>query len=111
MANEKYARAYKEIIEILKNVNKQEVNKIPREMLDMFEINQDKNYDFKFDTEKSFDEQNISIETKAILANIFRDYWATEYQRDRIIKKEKHERELLEQKKREKYNPDNLFKK
>lgn len=111
MSDEKYARAYKEIIEILKYVNKEDVNKIPREMLDMFEINQDKDYDFKFDTKKSFEEQNISIETKAILANIFRDYWATEYQRDRIIKKENYERELLEQKKREKYNPDNLFKK
>ena len=102
MADEKYARAYKEIIEILKYVNREEVNKIPREMLNMFEINKDKNYDFKIDSKKSFDKQNISIETKAILANIFRDYWATDDQRDRIIKKERYERELLEQKKSEK---------
>lgn len=111
MADEKYSRAYKEIIEILKYVNKEQVNKIPREMLDMFEINQDKNYGFKYDSKKSFDEQDISTETKAILANIFRDYWATEYQRDKIIKKENEERKLLEQKKREKYNPKDLFRK
>lgn len=111
MTDKKYAVAYKEIIEILRYINKEDVNKIPREMLDMFETNQDKNYNFKVDTSKSFNEQNISKEAKAILANIFRDYWATEYQRDRIIKREKYERELLEQKKRERYNLDKLFKK
>lgn len=110
MVDERYSKAYKEIIEILKYVDNEAVNKIPREMLDMFKVNQDKNYNFKVDITKSFDAQNISKETKAILANIFRDYWATDYQRDKIIKKEIQERELLEAKKREKYNPDNLFK-
>lgn len=111
MTDPNYAKAYKEIIEILKCINKEEVNKIPREMLNMFEINQDKNYAFKFDTKKGFEEQNISKETKAILANIFRDYWATDYQRNKLVKKENYERELLEEKKREKYNPKDLFKK
>lgn len=110
MIDERYKKAYKEIVEILKHVNKEDVNKIPKEMLEMFKLNQDKNYNFKIDVTKSIDTQNISKETKAILANIFRDYWATDYQRDRIIKKEIQERELLEEKKREKYNPDKLFK-
>lgn len=51
MVNPRYAKAYKEIIEMLKYVN-EEVNKISREMLEMFEANQDKNYDFKLDTKK-----------------------------------------------------------
>lgn len=110
MIDEKYAKAYKEIIEILKYVNKEDVNKIPKEMLDMFEANKDKNYTFKVDITKSLEAQNISKEAKAILANIFRDYWATNYQKDKIIKKEMNERQLLEDNKREKYNPNNLFK-
>ncbi len=97
-----YVKAYKEIVEILKYVPEESVNKIPKEMRDMFEAEQLKTYDFQIDTNKPFEEQELLEETKAILANIFRDYWATEYQKDRIIKKENQERE--------KYNPDNIFK-
>lgn len=49
----------------------------------------DKNCEFKVDINKSFEEQEILDETKAILANIFRDYWATPYQKERIEAKEK----------------------
>ena len=48
--------------------------------------------------------------TKAILANIFRDYWATPYQKERIEAKEKYDLEKIEQEKREKYSTDNIFK-
>ena len=47
-----------------------------------------------------FEEQNLLDETKAILANIFRDYWASEYQRERILAKEKYDLQKLEEKKR-----------
>lgn len=105
-----YAKAYKEIIEILKYVPEESVNKIPKEMRDMFEAEQLKTYDFQVDTEKPFEEQEILEETKAILANIFRDYWATDYQKQRIIEKENQDREEWERQKREKYNPDDIFK-
>ena len=36
MTNEKYAKAYKEIVEILKYMPKESVNKIPSKMLEMF---------------------------------------------------------------------------
>ena len=71
----------------------------------------DDKYDFKIDISKSFEEQDIFEETKAILANIFRDYWATPEQKERILEKERNDREIEENIKREKYNPDNLFKK
>jgi len=48
--------------------------------------------------------------TKAVLANIFRDYWATPYQKERIEAKEKYDLEKLQQEKRKQYNPDDLFK-
>lgn len=44
------------------------------------------------------------------MANISRDYWATPYQKERIIAKEKYERKQLEEEKRKLYNPDDLFK-
>lgn len=105
-----YAKAYKEIIEILKYIPEESVNKIPTEMIEMFKTEQLVTYDFKIDTEKTFEEQELLEETKAILANIFRDYWATDYQKAKIIEKENHDREELERQKREKYNPDEIFK-
>lgn len=110
MMEDNYEKAYKEIVEILKYVPEESINKIPKEMRDMFEAEQLKTYNFQMDTEKSFEEQELLEETKAILANIFRDYWATDYQRARILEKENQDREELERQKGEKYNPDNIFK-
>lgn len=110
MSENIYNKAYTEIIEILKYMPEESVNKIPKEMLNMFQIKMDKNYNFEIDITKSFNEQKLLNETKAILANISRDYWATPYQKERIIAKENYERKQLEEEKRKLYNPDDLFK-
>lgn len=102
-----YKKAYKEVVEILKFVSKENVDKIPKEMLDMFEEEQDKEYNFKVDTTKSFEEQLLLEETKAIFSNIFRDYWANDYQRKVIIEKENMDRIKWEE---EKFDPKDLFK-
>ena len=75
---ENYHKAYKEVIEILKYVPQESVNKIPKTMLETFEKKMDKDYVFNVDINKSFEEQNLLEETKDIFAVIFRDYWATE---------------------------------
>ena len=91
---ERYARAYTEVLEILRYVPKESVDKIPESMLNMFQRCCDKNYDYHIDTSKSFKEQVMSAETRAILAIIFRDYWATPAQREAILKRE--EQEMME---------------
>lgn len=70
----------------------------------------DKDYVFNVDINKSFEEQNLLEETKDIFAVIFRDYWATLYQRERIKAKEKYDRQKIEEEKANKYNPDDIFK-
>lgn len=109
MMEDNYTKAYKEIMEILKYVPEESVRKIPQEMRDMFEAEQSKTYNFRIDTGKPFEEQELLEETKAILANIFRDYWATDYQKSKIIEKENRDREEWEKEKREKYNPKDIF--
>ena len=69
-----------------------------------------KDYDFKIDTTKTLEEQNLSKEAKAIIANIFKKYWATDYQKERIEAKEKYDIEQIEKEKYQKYNPDDIFK-
>ncbi len=105
-----YPKAYKEVIEILNYLPDESVKKIPQEMIETFKTKMDTNYEFDVDINKSFEEQNILEETKAIFANIFRDYWATPYQKERIEAKEAYDRKKLEEEKRIKYDPNNLFK-
>ena len=104
-----YPKAYKEVIEVLKYVPRESVDKIPKTMIDTFNRKMDNNYIFSIDINKSFEEQELLEESKAILANIFRDYWATPYQKERIQAKERYDMEKIEQEKRAKYNND-IFK-
>ena len=110
MVSENYAKAYKEIIEILKYTKRSDVKKIPKEKITMWKTNMDEKWDFVVDTTKALEEQNILPETRAIMANIFYDYWATDYQKQRIDEKDKKNADIHEMQKREKYNPDNIFK-
>ena len=105
-----YPKAYKEVIEILKYVPEESVNKIPQTMLDTFKTKMDKEYNFIVDINKAFEEQELLEETKAIFANIFRDYWATPYQKERIEAKEEYDKKQIEKLKQQKYNPNNIFK-
>lgn len=73
--------------------------------------NMDKNHKFKIDTSKSIEEQNVMPETKAILVNIFKNYWANDYQRQRIETKMKQDKLIMEEEKRKEFNPDKVFEK
>lgn len=110
MIAENYACAYKEVIEVLKYTKREDVNKIPKSRILLWRINMKKDYDFKIDTTKTLEEQNLSKEAKAIIANIFKKYWATDYQKERIEAKEKYDIEQMEKEKYQKYNPDDIFK-
>lgn len=110
MISDAYACAYKEVIELLKYTKREDVNKISRYRILLWKKNMKKDYDFKIDISKPLSEQNFSDEAKAILANIFKNYWATEYQKQRILDKEKYDMQVEEENKSLKYNPNDLFK-
>lgn len=99
MVTKEYAMAYTEVVEILKHVSDEDVKKIPEEKLEFYKSNMDNEYKYKIDITKKFEEQEMSDITKAILANIFRDYWATPYQKERILAKEKYDLNKLEEEK------------
>jgi len=111
MINSTYAKAYTEVLEIIKYFPKEEYNKIPKEKIEFYENNMDKDYVFSIKPEIDLSEQNISPEANAIIVNLFTDYYATEEQKVKIrkildINQKKEEQETIE-----KYNPDDIFKK
>ena len=111
MVNVEYANAYSEVLEILNHIPKSDYDKIPNNMIEVFTRNNNKEYEFNYDVSKTLNEQNVSKIAKTIIAILFRDYWATPTQREKIIAKEKYDIAKLEQEKRDIYNPDDLFKK
>ena len=108
--NEDYARAYTEVLGMIKYFSSESVEKIPKDVMQMYEENKDENYEFEFDRNKSFDDQDISQLAKVLIANIFTDYIATEEEREYLNYRDKQELDRLEEEKRNTYNPDDIFK-
>ena len=111
MINSNYRKAYKEVLEIIRYFPEKEYAKIPKEKIDFYKNNMDKNYNFTIDPEIDLSEQNISSEANAIIVNLFTDYYATEEQKVKIKEILDLNQKKEEQAKREKYNPDDIFKK
>lgn len=104
-------RAYTEVLEILKHISQEELNKIPTEIIKFMEDNRDNTYNFTYDVSQSLGEQKVLRETNSIIIYIFKKYFATDVQKEKInnilMKNElKYQKEL-----KEKYNPELLFKK
>ena len=110
MVDIEYANAYVEVLEILKYIPTRDYNKIPKSKIKLFTTNANSNYKFNYDLDKTLDEQDVSKIAKGIIAVLFRDYWATDEQRQKIITKQNYDRNQIEKNNRFKYNPDNVFK-
>ena len=108
MVNTEYKIAYSEVLEILKYISKEEFNKVPQDMLEMFKTNASNEDQFIYDPNKTLQEQNVSEIARAIIAILFRDYWATENQKQKILNKQNLDREKMRE---EMYSPDNIFQK
>ena len=108
MVNTEYKIAYTEVLEILKYISKEEFNKVPQDMLEMFKTNASNENQFIYDPNKTLQEQNVSEIARAIIAILFRDYWATENQKQKILNKQNLDREKMRE---EMYSPDNIFQK
>ncbi len=111
MIDTQYRKSCTEVLEILKSISKEDYNKIPSDIIKVLENDKDETYNFKYDINKTLDEQNVLKQTKIMIAIFFRDYWATDTQRERILKMQKEERQKLEDEKRMKFSTNEIFKK
>lgn len=105
-----YEKAYTEVLAILKCLSKSEYNKISEEKIRFLEENCDRQYKFNINSKIPLEEQKISKKANAILVTIYRDYFATEEQKNKmnIILKDNYLES--EKQKQEQYNPEDLFK-
>ena len=107
--NNKYANAYKEVLEILSYFSEEEFNKIPEDKIEYFKNNMNKDYEFKINPSVNLSEQNISKEANAIIVKLYLEYYANDEQKNKIKEILKLNQKKKEIEKKEKYNPDDIF--
>ena len=78
MIDNVYKNAFKEVYEILQNTEEELVKKIPQKFVEFLQSNMNKDYQINIDNTIEIDKQSILPETEAILALIYRSYWATD---------------------------------
>lgn len=100
-----YREALTEVNEIFKFCDINIIKKIPYKFRKFVEDNMNTDYKFEMDLSKSINQQNISKQTRYILAMIYRDYICDEDKKEKIKKYQINRNKTIE----EKYNPDNLF--
>ena len=84
MINNTYAKAYVEVLEILKYFPKKDFMKIPTKKIEFYKKNIDKNYIFTINPKVDLSKQNISKEANAIIVNLYSDYFASDEQKVKI---------------------------
>lgn len=82
MINQKYAKAYVEVLELLKYLPYEEYKRIPNEKISFFEENKDKTFEFKIDPQIELENQQISLEANTIIIQLFEEYFASEKQKN-----------------------------
>lgn len=104
------SETYEEVYEILGYMDKLTVMKIPEHILKKIKDKRNINYKTKVNKEDIFNEKNVSKEAIDLLCWLDYNYWMDENKKREVdnICKEKYIKSEI--KKRDKYNPEEMFK-
>lgn len=105
-----YNKRLVEVSVILNHLKKTDYDKIPKKVIDRIEKNKDTEYVWNYDETKDLKKQNVSKDTIAILSYINMQYLLNEDQKKFVQEILNENQKKIENIKKEKYNPDNLFK-
>ena len=105
-----YSIAMQESYQIIKKMGNKYFMLIPEDIRNRIENIRDKNYIFKYDENKTLEEQNVQKETLDILSYLNITYWCSKEEKEELLKIYRENSIKEEEKKRLKYNPDNIFK-
>lgn len=103
--NSTYSCSYVEVLEILKHIPKEDYEKIPKEKIEFYKKNVDKNYVYIYD---SIAPKTLR-KTDAILINLYKNYIAKEDEKKKINETLKLNDIKDEQNKQKKFNSASIF--
>lgn len=103
---------YSEVYGVLDMLGENYISKLPSSLYNMIKEEKLETYNPNYDATISLDKQNLKRETLSMIALFHLNYWCDSEEEKNKLKElfksneEKHQLEI-----REKYNPDNIFKK
>ena len=100
-----------ETLDILNHMSVSDVSKISNKFMNFLEKNKSKDYVPNLDHSKKLYEMNLKEKTKAILATIYLNYWCNDEQKEEYKKILKENEAKYQKELRDKYDPNNIFKK
>lgn len=103
-------KACNEVLVLLKMLPEAELKKIPGTEIKFLEEHRDFNYNFSVNPEVPINEVNISRKAKAILVVLWKKYFATDIQKQKLDKILQENSMKEEQKKQEEYQYSDMFK-
>lgn len=95
---------------VLNKMNQQNIKKIPQEIWEFMSKNKDTNYNFQYDDSKSITENNLHVDTIALLTYININFLLEGESKEEMLSILKEDERISEEQKRKKYNPDSIFK-
>lgn len=103
------SRSFTEIVETFNQFSEEEISLFPKNLIENFKKNRDPNYIWEFDKSKSVKDQNYLTETKALIVNLYKKYLCPESEKEKWKKYDSICNNLIEEEKRNKYNPEQIF--
>lgn len=105
-------QTYSEIDEFLELLDEKTRNEVPSKLREFFKKEKDNNYHKGIDPNTPIKEQNLKNETLALIALLNLQYWCKdEKEKERLKQVYANNENKYQEELREKYNPDNIFKK
>lgn len=104
-------QAYSEVNNFLEVIDKEMSDKIPKKLRNYFKREMDKDYIPKINPEIPIKSQNLRRKTIAIISGLNLQYWCNEEEKQKLLQIYSNNEKNYQAELREKYNPDNLFKK
>lgn len=105
-----YEKCLVEVAEVLNHLSKEELNKIPEDVLKGIKKHKDKEYMWKYDESKRLEEQKFDRNTIVILSYINMEYLLSKEQKDLMEKIHELNEQNFANEIQEKYDSKELFK-
>ena len=105
-----YEKCLVEVDEVLNHLSKEELNKIPEDVLKGIKKHKDKEYMWKYDESKQLEEQKFDRNTIVILSYINMEYLLSKEQKDLMEKIHELNEQNFANEIQEKYDSKELFK-
>lgn len=109
MFNNEYGEAAVEVLDILDNTNKTDVDKIPSNFIKFLVDNASEDYKVNLDHSKLISEMNLKEKTKEILGVIYINWWCDKKDKEDYTKQIKELEIKRQEEIKEKYNPNKIF--